>query len=215
MNPRLKLFFIVVVVALGSGRVAWSQCNALRPQIDISFNTDQDCAPVTVTQFTITYYFNVPQNPAQIEIQYEWNDPGNTVTTLNTGTGVTAGATASGPNTSFTANSTFTYFDNNGQCSIRPTASIIINGILCPSSSETQLAFFGVQMSKRMPTLRWLLQTGMCVLIILSLMLSLMMLQNLTVTSLWSPITLTGLPGTHSLYTAQIITRLRLSVTSP
>ncbi|MFZ2906482.1 MAG: PKD domain-containing protein [Cyclobacteriaceae bacterium] len=121
---------------------AGAQCNALRPQIDISFNTDQDCAPVTVTQFTITYYFNVSQNPNDIEIMYEWNDPANTVTVINLGSGLIAGATASGPNTSFTANSTFTYFDNNGQCSITPTASIIINGVLCPSSSQTQLAFF-------------------------------------------------------------------------
>ncbi len=115
-----------------------AQCNALRPQIDISFNTDQDCAPVTVTQYAITYYFNVAQNPNDIEIIYEWNDPVNTVDIINLGSGLIVGA----GNTSFTANSTFTYFDNNGQCSIRPTASIIINGILCTSSSQTQLAFF-------------------------------------------------------------------------
>ncbi len=115
-----------------------AQCNALRPQIDISFNTDQDCAPVTVTQYAITYYFNVVQNPNDIEIIYEWNDPANTVDIINLSTGLLAGA----GNTSFTANSTFTYFNNNGQCSIRPTASIIINGVLCTSSSQTQLAFF-------------------------------------------------------------------------
>lgn len=119
-----------------------AQCSALRPQIDISFNTDQDCAPVTVTQYTITYYFNASQDPNDIEIIYEWNDPANTVDIINLGSGLIAGATPSGPNTSFTANATFTYFDNNGQCSIRPTASIIIGGVLCPSSSQTQLAFF-------------------------------------------------------------------------
>ncbi|HEU5289514.1 MAG TPA: PKD domain-containing protein, partial [Cyclobacteriaceae bacterium] len=119
-----------------------SQCNELRPQITISFNTDQDCAPVTVTEFTITYFFNVPQDPNNIEIFYEWNDPAGTVTVINIGSGLVPGTTTFGPNTSFTANATFTYFDNNGQCSIRPTASIIINGELCPSSTETQLAFF-------------------------------------------------------------------------
>ena len=56
-----------------------AQCSALRPQIDISFNTDQDCAPVTVTQYAITYYFNASQDPNEIEIIYEWNDPANTV----------------------------------------------------------------------------------------------------------------------------------------
>jgi gliding motility-associated-like protein len=134
--PLLLIFFLFTFFD------AKTQCNALRPQIDISFNTDQDCAPVTVTQYTITYYFNVPQDPNDIEIIYEWNDPANTVDVINLGSGLIAGATASGPNTSFTANATFTYFDNNGQCSIRPTASIIINGVFCPSSSQTQLAFF-------------------------------------------------------------------------
>src|SRR5690349_18899305 len=136
---NLVLSFIGVVLFFAN---ASSQCNELRPQITINFNTDQDCAPVTVTDFTITYFFNVPQNPNDIEIIYEWNDPANTVTVIDLSTGLVPGATGFGANTSFTANSTFTYFDNNGQCSIRPTASIIINGVLCPSSSETQLAFF-------------------------------------------------------------------------
>lgn len=141
---RLKMFrltgvFLSIIIALLSSLTsAQAQCNTLRPQIDISFNTDQDCAPVTVTQFTVTYYFNVAQNPADIQIRYEWNDPANTVTVRSLGSGLTATA----GNTAFTANATFTYFDNNGQCSIRPTSSIIINGVLCPSSSQTQLAFF-------------------------------------------------------------------------
>ncbi len=127
----LALSFVGLLFILADVR---AQCNTLRPQIDISFNTDQDCAPVTVTQYSITYYFNVAQNPNDIEIMYEWNDPANTVTVIDLGSGLIAG----GGNTEFTANSTFTYFDNNGQCSIRPTASIIINGVLCPSSSQTQ-----------------------------------------------------------------------------
>lgn len=142
MIPRIRLLFLIGVVTLGSTVWAWGQCNTLRPQINISFNTDQDCAPVTVTQFTITYFFNASQNPADIQIRYEWNDPANTVTNIDLGTGLVVGNLGTGPNSSYTANSTFTYFDNNGQCSIRPTASLLINGVLCPSSVETQLAFF-------------------------------------------------------------------------
>ncbi len=138
MGLLVKCFALSFIGLLFKLTEVHSQCNTLRPQIDISFNTDQDCAPVTVTQFTITYYFNVAQNPNDIEIIYEWNDPANTVTVIDLGSGLIAG----GGNTEFTANATFTYFDNNGQCSIRPTASIIINGVLCPSSSQTQLAFF-------------------------------------------------------------------------
>ncbi|HYG19258.1 MAG TPA: PKD domain-containing protein, partial [Ohtaekwangia sp.] len=36
----------------------------------------------------------------------------------------------------------FTYVDNGGQCSIVPTASIFIDGVICPTSAQTQTAFF-------------------------------------------------------------------------
>lgn len=136
------MLLLLSVGMLGAVAAAHAQCNTLRPQINISFNTDQDCAPVTVTQFTITYFFNASQNPADIVIRYEWNDPANTVTTVDLGSGLVVGSLGTGANSSYTANATFTYFDNNGQCSIRPTASLLINGVLCPSSVETQLAFF-------------------------------------------------------------------------
>ncbi|HEX8037547.1 MAG TPA: PKD domain-containing protein, partial [Chryseosolibacter sp.] len=129
----LVLSFLVFVTAQ-----AWSQCNELRPQKTINFNTDQDCAPVTVTQFQITYYFNVPQNPANIQIMYEWNDPAGTITLVDQSNGLVSGA----GNTSFTANASLTYFDNNGQCSILPTAYVVINGNVCFSSAQQQTAFF-------------------------------------------------------------------------
>ena len=116
----------------------WAQCNALRPQRDITFNTDQDCAPVTVTDFTITYFFNTPQDPANINIIFEWNDPGNNISVTGLGTGMTA----SGGNMEFTASGSFTYVDNQNQCTIIPTAYIYIGGVLCPSSAQVQPAFF-------------------------------------------------------------------------
>jgi gliding motility-associated-like protein len=128
----LPLFFCWV----GAG--AYAQCNALRPQVTIDFNTDQDCAPVTVTQFQIIYYFNVAQNPNTIQIRYVWNDPANTETTIGLGNGLVASA----GNTAFTANASFTYFNNNGECSIRPTTYILINGVVCPTSEQRQSAFF-------------------------------------------------------------------------
>ncbi len=115
----------------------WSQCNALRPQVTIDFNTDQDCAPVTVTKYEITYYFNTAQNPSSISIRYEWNDPANSVTVINQGSGLVASA----GNTAFTANSTFTY-NNNSSCTITPTTTIYINGVACPTSRQVQTAFF-------------------------------------------------------------------------
>lgn len=132
-----RSIFVLFLLVFPAARLL-AQCDQLRPQKDISFNTDQDCAPVTVSQFSITYYFNVPQDPASIQILYEWNDPGGSITTVD----VTTGLAASGGNTAFTANASFTYLDNDGQCTIRPTSYIIIDGQICFSSAQQQLAFF-------------------------------------------------------------------------
>ncbi|MGC1243794.1 MAG: PKD domain-containing protein [Chryseosolibacter sp.] len=134
----MKRLFLLVLLSVLAAAQLWAQCNQLRPQKDISFNTDQDCAPVTVTQFSITYYFNVPQNPASIQIMYEWNDPNNTITVVDQ----TSGLVVAGGNTSFSANASLTYFDNNDQCNIRPTTYVIINGQVCMSSAQQQTAFF-------------------------------------------------------------------------
>jgi gliding motility-associated-like protein len=118
--------------------VSYGQCNTLRSQIDIQFNTNQDCAPVTVTQFRITYFFNAAQNPNTISIEFNWNDPLNTSTLVTTATGLVASA----GNTAFTANANFIYADNNGQCDIVPTVSLLINGVVCPTSTQIQTAPF-------------------------------------------------------------------------
>ena len=81
---------ILLFLALATARV-WAQCELLRPQKEIRFNTDQDCAPVTVSEFSITYYFNVPQDPATIQILYEWNDPAGSITTVDIGNGLVRG----------------------------------------------------------------------------------------------------------------------------
>jgi len=116
---------------------SFGQCNTLKPQITIDFDTNQACAPVTVTKFDVTFYFTVPQNPAGIQIRYVWNDPANTITTIGMGNGLIPGV----GNTTFRANSTFTYNANNS-CTITPTAFIIINGVLCPTSQQIQTAFY-------------------------------------------------------------------------
>lgn len=114
----------------------YGQCNTLRSQIDITFNTDQDCAPTSVTEFTITYYFNTPQVPGDIEILFEWNNPTNATTVVDMRSGLIVGA----GNTEFTANATFTYPEDDN-CSFLPTAYIIIDGAICPTSEQVQTAF--------------------------------------------------------------------------
>src|SRR5882762_9824611 len=134
-NHIVAKLLLALALLLGH-HAAFAQCNALSSRRDIFFTPTLGCAPTSVNRFEITYYFTVPQNPVDIQIQYVWNDPANTVTTVDLGSGLVVG----GGNTSFTANATFTYNTNNGQCSIRPTVSIIVAGILCPTSTQTQTA---------------------------------------------------------------------------
>ncbi|MDH5366158.1 MAG: PKD domain-containing protein [Cyclobacteriaceae bacterium] len=126
----------VVLLLLISSYNVYSQCNTLRPQIDITFNTDKDCAPTTVTDFTIKYFFNVPQNPADIIIHFDWNDPTNATTDVD----IYSGLVVTGGNMEFQATGTFMY-PVNTDCSFLPTSYIFINGVLCPTSAQEQTAF--------------------------------------------------------------------------
>jgi gliding motility-associated-like protein len=132
-----RLLLILFFVTAGTV-TTWAQCNALSNNRSIDFKTDQECAPVTVSVFELTYNFTVPQDPASIKILYEWNDPDGNLTVVDATNGLVAGA----GNTSFTANANFTYLSNDGQCVIRPTAYIIINGVTCFSSAQQQTSFF-------------------------------------------------------------------------
>ncbi len=134
---NLKIIFLSVFLLAGMVE-AYGQCNTLRPQIDITFNTDQDCAPSSVTEYTIKYYFNVPQDPATIAILFEWNDPGNNTTLVNLFSATPM--VVSGGDREFEATATFTYPDND-DCSFSPTAYILINGAICPTSRQVQTAY--------------------------------------------------------------------------
>lgn len=130
----LLLFFIIAFATVET----WAQCDRLRSTVSIDFKADQDCAPVEITEFRITYSFSQAQDPASIQIVYEWNDPGNNRTIVNSGNGLVV---ADG-NTSFTANANRLYTENRGQCTLNPTVSLFINGVQCVSSIQRQSAFF-------------------------------------------------------------------------
>ncbi|WP_421868887.1 PKD domain-containing protein [Marinoscillum sp.] len=128
-QPALIVLSLLVVIE------AYSQCASLRQQRNITFNTDKDCAPVTVTDFTITYFFNTPQDPTQVQIQFEWNDPGSNVDVYGLGD---ASFSVGGTNTEFTATGTFTYPEND-DCVFEPVSSVIFNGGLCETSEQVQV----------------------------------------------------------------------------
>lgn len=131
---------LLIVLLVGTATASlWAQCDRLRSTFSIDFSTDQDCAPVEVTEFEITYSFSSPQDPSTIQIVYEWNDPTNAVTVVDLAGG---GLVVGGGNTTFTATANRLYTENNGQCTISPTVSLFINGAQCTSSIQTQSAFF-------------------------------------------------------------------------
>ncbi len=125
----------LIVLALLAVMNAYGQCASLRQQRNITFNTDKDCAPVTVTDFTITYFFNTPQDPALVQIQFEWNDPGNNSDIYNQGD---AAFSVDATNTEFTATGTFTYPEND-DCVFEPVSTVIYDGDLCETSEQVQV----------------------------------------------------------------------------
>jgi gliding motility-associated-like protein len=134
-----KGFFLALTGLLFFIADATSQCNSLLTNIAINFQTDKDCAPVTVTRFTVTYQFDTPQDPNTIEIYYDWWDPANSITVRSLATG---DLTVSPDNMSFTADGTFVFNTNGGQCTLRPTVYLAINGTICTSSEQVQFARF-------------------------------------------------------------------------
>ncbi|WP_165823887.1 PKD domain-containing protein [Pseudochryseolinea flava] len=103
----------------------------------MDFDTDQSCAPVTVTKFIIRYTFTSQQNPDDISIVYEWNDPGGNRTVVSG-----AGLTVTNNDRVYEANATFVYNTNNGRCSIQPSATLYFRGVACLTSRQVQAAFF-------------------------------------------------------------------------
>lgn len=125
---------IIVLMLLGVLE-CYAQCSSIRQQRNITFNTDKDCAPVTVTDFTITYFFNTPQTPGDVTIQFEWNDPANNVDQYTLGD---ASFSVDASNTEFTAVGTFTYPEND-DCVFEPESSVIVDGTLCETSRQVQI----------------------------------------------------------------------------
>lgn len=130
---RKQLFITTALVLLCF--YSFSQnCSVLRPQRSVTFNTSGECAPVDVTDFTITYSFSLPQDPDDITIRFQWNDPTNSVMDVSNGSGLIA----SNGNMSFQATGTFSY-TRDPNCFFEPQSFILVDGVLCESSEQIQL----------------------------------------------------------------------------
>ena len=131
MIARLTLTILLAMI----GTFVYGQCSVLSTAINKQFTADGTCAPVTVNTFRVTYTFIAPQDPTLIEIEFRWNDPGNTVETISG-----AGLTVSGGNTIFEATATpFAYPNAGAECFYEAQAFMIVDGDICEASEENQL----------------------------------------------------------------------------
>lgn len=128
---RLKLL-LCILLGFAATEVTFSQCNVLRQQRSVTFNTDGECAPVDVTDFSIEYTFSVAQNPANIAIVFYWNDADNNEERID-GTDLIV----SPDNKSFKATATFTYI-RDANCLFTPQAFIEVSGTECETSEQEQ-----------------------------------------------------------------------------
>ena len=136
MKGAIHLFLAIIVGLLSFNLASYAQCNLLTNNRNVVYTVDGQCAPTTVTQFTITYEFLSAQVPADITIRFEWNDPGNNVDVFNDGD---IGFMSLLGDTQFQATSSFVYPSNNN-CAFYPTAYLYYQGALCASSAEQKVA---------------------------------------------------------------------------
>ncbi|SNS78464.1 gliding motility-associated C-terminal domain-containing protein [Ekhidna lutea] len=133
---RLNLSLTTALIL--SGILAFGQCNLLSTDISKDFSASGVCAPVDVNTFRVVYTFNVAQNPSDIQIEFRWNDPGNTIETLSTTTANSINV--SGGNRIYEAFATpFMYPDSGDECFYEAQAFIIVAGDVCETSEENQL----------------------------------------------------------------------------
>lgn len=116
--------YIILLLSLISLNVFSQDCTILTKANNIS--PDRLCAPVTVT-WDIDYT-GVNNNGTSVEIQYDWGDG-----TIDVRDAVNNGGGAWGSTYFHTYNST------GNRCNYRPRATLIINGVLCSSSTQEQI----------------------------------------------------------------------------
>ncbi len=118
---RWILYSISVLLSLN----AWGQsCSILSKANNIT--PDKLCSPVTAT-WTVSYT-GVDNGGAPVAIVFDWNN-GNTET-------LTATETSPGV---FEATSINTYTSAGNVCNYHPQATLMVNGVLCTSSSQEQI----------------------------------------------------------------------------
>jgi PKD repeat protein len=121
---KIEVFFISLFLLLTSINLFSQDCDILSKANIIV--PDKLCSPLSVNwQVSYTGVNNAGMN---VEIQYDWDDG-----SLET---VGALSIASG---SFRANATHTYVSIGEKCNYAPKATLVVNGVVCTSSTQEQI----------------------------------------------------------------------------
>jgi len=129
---RLALTLVIWLFCV----VSYAQCSLLSTSISVDFSANGVCAPVTVNTFDVTYTFNAAQTPADISIEFIWNDPLNMTETIVFG----GGLIVSNADRTYQAIATpFPYPNTGPECFFEAQAFVLVGGVQCVNSEQTQI----------------------------------------------------------------------------
>ncbi len=120
----MRKFRITIVFFLSSLHAFGQNCSILSKANDIT--PDKLCSPVTASWNV--RYTGVNDGGTPVSIRYDW-DNGNIVTVpaVRVGPGI------------FEATALNTYTSQRGRCNYHPQATLVVNGVVCTSSTQEQI----------------------------------------------------------------------------
>lgn len=120
----MRKCFLYIILSLLAVDIFGQNCSILSKANNIT--PDKLCSPVTAT-WNVSYT-GVNDAGTQVSIRYDWDN----------GTVVTVPANKVGPGI-FQATAANTYTSNGNICNYHPQATLIVNGVVCTSSSQEQI----------------------------------------------------------------------------
>ena len=123
MKRGMRLILFVLAI-LASARGNSQNCTILNKGNNMI--RDRLCSPINVNWEV--FYIGVNNAGTPVQIHFDWDD----------GSSETIAATE-GPVGTFTAVSNHTYTSQDDRCNYHPVATLIVNGVMCQSSSQEQI----------------------------------------------------------------------------
>jgi PKD repeat protein len=120
----MRFYFIFIVCLIITRSLPGQDCNIISKANNIV--PDKLCSPVSA-RWQVSYT-GVNNAGTPVQILYEWDD----------GTSATVAATNTAPGT-FQATANHTYLSSGNKCNYAPKATLIVNGVLCSSSTQQQI----------------------------------------------------------------------------